>query len=163
MRLTISALCLALAAGPGLAQSSGKPSQGGSPTPSPMQQGGIMFGDDSGAYPRDGECDDRRFTGPAMAQGLGWAETGRDATDCQAAVNAGMARLWNYQEALAATNCQAIDFGDDSGQYPDDGECDDMRFEGLGTAAFMFTDDVRRDATDCSRLCTLGMIGLRDY
>ena len=51
--------------------------------------GNRNFGDDSGAYPNDGECDDGRFTG----QGMGAAsEVGKDASDCRRLLNAGRIR-----------------------------------------------------------------------
>mgnify|MGYP006995563445 CR=1 FL=1 len=65
--------------------------------------------------------------------------------------------------SLAATQCQAIDFGDDSGEYPQDGECDDRRLEGLAVAHVLLPDCARKDASDCSALCAYGVIGLREY
>jgi hypothetical protein len=138
----------------------------GGKTPAPAVStvaGGLLFGDDSGRYPRDGECDDRRFVGQGMAVILSWTETGRDATDCQALYNAGSIRLWVMAEALSATQCAAIDFGNDSGEFPNDGECDDMRFEGPGSSSVIGGDFLFADATDCSQLCTFGVVALRDY
>ncbi|MCC6304975.1 MAG: hypothetical protein IT545_07240 [Rhodobacteraceae bacterium] len=123
----------------------------------------VDFGDDAGAYTNDGECDDRRFFGPGMATGLGWKEAGHDATDCRRLHDEGRVRLWIFEEARAATTCPAIDFGSDEGEYASDGECDDLRFEGMGMAAGLGTDNVGKDATDCQRLCGWGMIFLRDY
>lgn len=125
--------------------------------------GSILFGDDTGRWPNDGECDDRRFTGQGMAAALAWVETGRDATDCQALYDAGSIRLWLMGEALAATQCAALDFGDDSGEYPMDGECDDMRFEGPGAASIVNPESMFRDSTDCQQLCAFGVVALRDY
>ncbi len=124
---------------------------------------GIRFGDDSSPTSRDGECDDRRFSGPGMAAILSWESMARDATDCAALYRSGDIYLWNEVEAQAATSCQAIDFGDDSGEYPNDYECDDYRFEGRGVAMNLRLDLAGRDASDCSRLCEYGMLGLRDY
>ena len=50
------------------------------------------------------------------------------------------------------------DFGDDSGSYPNDGECDDGRFTGQGMGA---TSQVRRDASDCRTLLNAGRITWR--
>ncbi len=132
-------------------------------TASPSMAQTMNFGDDSGNYVRDGECDDRRFFGTGMATTLDWEDLGRDATDCRAAYERGQIRLWVFADALAATNCEAIDFGDDGGDYPNDGECDDPRFEGMATDAVMSIDDIGGDAADCSRACDLGLLGLRDY
>lgn len=121
------------------------------------------FGDDSGEYANDGECDDRRFFGQGMAQGLSWESVGRDATDCRSLHAQGRVRLWVFEEARAATDCARIDFGADEGEYAGDAECDDFRFEGLGMASGLGPDYVGRDASDCQRLCGYGMIFLRDY
>lgn len=123
----------------------------------------IDFGDDSSEWANDGECDDRRFVGQGMAASFSWANLGRDATDCRMLYDSGSVRLWNMAEAQAATQCTAIDFGDDSGDYANDTECDDIRFEGLGMASGLSETNIRRDATDCRQLCAFGVIGLRDY
>lgn len=124
---------------------------------------GIRFGDDSGPVSNDGECDDRRFAGAGMAQIISWENLGRDASDCVAAYQAGTVYLWVEQEAQLATSCQAIDFGDDSGEYPNDYECDDYRFEGRGVAMNLLFEAAGTDASDCSRLCDYGLASLRDY
>lgn len=123
----------------------------------------IRFGDDSGRWPNDGECDDRRFVGAGMASVLSWSNAGTDATDCRRAFDAGTIRFWDWSHALRATQCSQIDFGNDSGRYPADGECDDMRFEGPGMASAVGAQNMRGDATDCRRYCELGIIALRDY
>jgi hypothetical protein len=74
----------------------------------------IDFGDDSGEFARDGQCDDRRFRGATMANILGITEIGRDATDCQRGYEAGVLELWQPGAAQAATDCAVISFGDDS-------------------------------------------------
>lgn len=123
----------------------------------------VNFGDDSSEWARDGECDDRRFAGPGVAASLSWSNAGRDATDCRAALDGGQARLWDLAEARAALSGAAVDFGSDAGQFAGDGECDDVRFEGLGMAYGVGPELVGQDAGDCSRLRDLGLIGLRDY
>lgn len=129
----------------------------------PAAPAAIEFGDDSGQYPRDGECDDRRFVGEGMATSLGWADVGRDASDCRPLYEAGRIRLWNPMEAQAATQCAAIDFGDDSSEYANDGECDDIRFEGAAAAFALSAENTGKDAADCTRLCAFGAVSLRDY
>ena len=138
------------------------PGKGGGTVPPPVP-GAVNFGDDSNEWANDGECDDRRFVGPGMAAALGWQNTGRDATDCRALLDAGQVRLWVMAEAVAATQCGAIGFGDDSGEFAADGECDDMRFEGPGMASVVNGESVNRDATDCRQHCTYGIVALRDY
>lgn len=125
--------------------------------------GAIDFGDDSGDYAGNGECDDRRFTGPGMAADLTWESVGRDATDCRRLMEQGRVRPWSLEAARAATDCAAIDFGSDSADYANDGECDDPRMEGLGMASVLLGRDAGRDASDCSRLCRFGLIFLRDH
>ena len=129
----------------------------------PVSTATINFGDDSGDWPKDGECDDRRFYGGAMASNLGWEFVGRDATDCKAALGAGTVALWVDAQATAATQCSAIDFGDDTGPFPNDSECDDIRFEGRGTASVMNLENLGKDAADCSAQCSFGIVALRDY
>lgn len=123
----------------------------------------INFGDDKSDYANDGQCDDRRFRGAAIASGLDRDDIGRDATDCKTDYDAGKLTLWNFAAALEATQCDTIDFGSDESDYPADGQCDDFRFEGPGADQVMLTEDIGKDATDCSRLCEFGQIALRDY
>lgn len=123
----------------------------------------IRFGTDSGDYPRDNECDDRRFRGTGMAQNLNWRSVGKDASDCSAAFATGLVALWRPEEARKATVCSAIQWGDDSSDYANDGACDDPRFEGVGAAEILMSDDSGRDASDCRNLCEFGLIYLRNY
>ena len=58
---------------------------------------------------------------------------------------------------------QDINFGNNDGEWASDGECDDRRFEGLAVAHILLPDYVRKDASDGSRLCAFGVIGLREY
>lgn len=122
----------------------------------------INFGDDSGQSPRDGICEDRRFEGAAMALNLGWDNVGRDATDCSNAVDQGTASFWNMQDSIARTDCSAVNFGDNSSQYSNDGACDDPRFEGHGSAELPSDEYLGHDAVDCQRLCDFGLVFYRD-
>jgi hypothetical protein len=149
-----------------LAQGATLPTKGASVPPASMAHivmDGIDFGTDNGEWSKDGECDDRRFTGAGMTDSIGWNYLGADASDCSAAFGAGTVKLWSYVDAMAATQCAAIDFGSDNGAYPGDHECDDLRFEGVGVAANLSIDNIRGDASDCSALCAYGVIALRDY
>jgi len=57
----------------------------------------------------------------------------------------------------------SIDFGDDSGDFADDGECDDPRFRGQGmTATPLMHDDIKRDASDCRAAYRNKQITLQD-
>jgi len=65
--------------------------------------------------------------------------------------------------AIAATPIYAqdssdIDFGDDSGSWTEDGECDDPRFTGEGMASSLNRSDILKDATDCKSLFDEGKI-----
>ena len=116
-------------------------------------QSRIDFGNDTNLYARGGECDDPRFEGERMSTDLLSEDMYTDATDCRALFNQGRIRLrpWiDFYEGLAAQ----IDFGNDTGEFPDDGFCDDPRFEG----EFAFDGDPYRDATDCRALFILGQI-----
>lgn len=54
----------------------------------------FAFGDDAGQYSKDGECDDPRFEGPGMTTtALLNDDVLHDATDCQAAFDAGKLTL----------------------------------------------------------------------
>jgi hypothetical protein len=119
------------------------------------------FGDDSSDYASDGECDDRRFAGPGMAVTLSNVNIGRDAADCRAALDGGRVVVWDFQLARAATDCNAINYGDDSSEWALDGTCDDPRFDGIGAAEDLLDTDMNRDASDCRRLCAFGAIALR--
>lgn len=51
--------------------------------------------------------------------------------------------------APLAAQGDPVDFGDDSNDYANDGDCDDPRFAGPGMDGVMLTDDIGRDASDC--------------
>ncbi|SDG19866.1 hypothetical protein [Pelagibacterium luteolum] len=104
----------------------------------PLPTSDIDFGDDSGSFANDGECDDPRFGGALASHELA------DATDCRTAYDAGdVTYAAPTDDVVAATPAGEIDFGDDSGTFANDGECDDPRFGGA------LTNHERADATDC--------------
>lgn len=123
----------------------------------------VEFGDDASTWANDGDCDDRRFFGPGMAAVLNRTDNYHDATDCRRAYRFGQVTLWRQDAAQAATQCSALDFGDDSSEWAQDGECDDTRFEGPGAAASQNNVDLGRDATDCRAACTEERVFLRNY
>ena len=62
----------------------------------------------------------------------------------------------------APTGQLAIDFGDDNGDWANDNECDDSRFEGAGmTATPLLEEDIGHDATDCRTAYEAGKLTLR--
>ena len=61
----------------------------------------------------------------------------------------------------ARTSASAIDFGDDSSEWANDGECDDPRFVGSNMAEVLLDEDTGKDATDCRAAFEQGLIGLR--
>ena len=121
---------------------------GVSVTPATAETTEIDFGEDSGEFVNDGECDDVRFEGDGATTAGG---PGTDASDCRALHEAGDITLRaSMNEGLALP-----DFGDDSGQYANDGDCDDPRFDGLRTTALGAPS---MDATDCRALWDLGLL-----
>ncbi|MEL6684703.1 MAG: hypothetical protein AAFN63_09090 [Pseudomonadota bacterium] len=116
----------------------------------------INFGDDSSQWANDGECDDGRFTGPGLTSTpLLEEDVLADATDCRTAFEAGRLTL----AGVAADG--TIDFGNDSGEWANDGECDDMRFAGPGmTTTPLLQDDIMRDASDCRDAYSAGRLKL---
>jgi hypothetical protein len=53
------------------------------------------------------------------------------------------------------------DFGDDTSQWANDGECDDPRFEGAGAAETLLEEDRGHDAADCRMLFNAGRVVVR--
>ncbi len=134
--------------------------------PAPASAQAIDFGDDAGRFSKDGECDDMRFSGPGMTDTLLIdADIRHDATDCRVAYEQG--RL-TYQggrrgsrSPAPASNSRII-WGDDSGKYARDGECDDKRFSGEGmTDTPLLDSDIKHDATDCRVAFEQGRLQLR--
>ncbi|MBR9834707.1 MAG: YbjN domain-containing protein [Alphaproteobacteria bacterium] len=98
--------------------------------------GNIDFGDDTGSDANDGVCDDGRFHPDGDDYNYTRRHVLRDATDCREAVQSGLKSL-------------TLDFGDDSGDYTFDGECDDNRFTGAGRSILTTDSQVKKDASDC--------------
>lgn len=116
----------------------------------------INFGNDSGEWANDNECDDPRFAGPGMTTTtLLSDDILADASDCRNAYKKGRLVL------RGVTADGTIDFGDDSGEWANDRECDDMRFAGPGmTSTPLLFDDIMADATDCRRAFEAGRLTL---
>jgi hypothetical protein len=129
------------------------------------------FGDDSGNYSKDGECDDMRFAGPGMTSTpLLDEDIKHDASDCRSAFNQGRLTFKgdNVSEATLASSADAdqisrIQWGDDNGDFANDGECDDKRFEGAGmTSTPLLDSDIKHDASDCRTAFQQGRLALAD-
>ena len=63
----------------------------------------------------------------------------------------------------ALAQAQSIEFGDDSSEWSNDGECDDRRFRGAGMASGLDRDDVGKDATDCKKGLDFGQLKVWDF
>lgn len=123
---------------------------------------GIDFGDNSGPFTNDGECDDSRFEGPGTPGFTIEEAEFVDAADCS---NLYLEGLLTYVDPDSASpsmvvNSAGINFGDNSSMFADDGECDDPRFDGPGAAATTFEDNEMRDANDCRNMFESGQISL---
>ncbi len=113
----------------------------------------VYFGDNSSEWANDGECDDPRFAGPGMAEILLDEDLFADANDCR--------RLYQEGRIRLATGGNSIDYGDNSSEWANDGECDDPRFEGPGMHGILLDEDMFADANDCRELHRAGRIRLR--
>lgn len=122
----------------------------------PVWAQSVDFGDDAGQWSNDGECDDPRFHGAGMASPpLLDDDIMHDATDCRTAFEAGRIAM------ATASVSDGIDFGDDSSQWSNDGECDDKRFQGPGmTSTPLLDEDIMHDATDCRSAYEAGNLTL---
>jgi hypothetical protein len=131
-------------------------------TPPASTEADIDFGDDSSEWANDGECDDPRFSGEGTADELVDADLMKDATDCQAALEAGTVEF-NEQAPTdtpvadtPVTATAEVEYGDDSSEWANDGECDDPRFTGEGVAEEVLPADQGHDATDCKAAVEAG-------
>jgi len=130
------------------------------PQPAIAQE--IDFGDDASEFARDGECDDKRFIGSGMTDTpLLDSDVRHDATDCRIAYEQGRISLRGETSSEGRDSSNII-WGDDSGTWANDGECDDMRFTGPGmTTTPLLEADVKTDATDCRTAYEAGNLELR--
>ena len=120
------------------------------------------FGDDSSEWARDGECDDMRFIGAGMAAVLNDEDRGHDATDCRVAFAQTRVTMRSEELQQRVVDARRIAWGDDEGAFANDGECDDMRFEGEAmTTTVLRVEDVQHDAGDCRTAYQDGRITLK--
>lgn len=116
------------------------------------------FGNNSGVLSYNGYCNDLRFEGPGMANSLLRKDVARDAFDC---ARAHLEKRIKWVEWAKIPDNSPIEFGENSGAFPYDGECDDPRFEGLGMADSLSWGNVAKDASDCARAHLEERISLR--
>ncbi|MDN3645738.1 hypothetical protein QWY75_05910 [Pontixanthobacter aestiaquae] len=115
--------------------------------PHPVIAQDIDFGDDTGRYANDGECDDSRFSGSGMTSTvLLESDVATDASDCRAAYERGDLA---FLPGIPRLPAEEINWGDDSGEWANDSECDDFRFVGPAMAEALLIDGVGKDASDC--------------
>lgn len=108
----------------------------------------IIYGDDAGNYALDDACDDARFHVDGDDYSYKREHVMHDATDCRNDVEAG-------------TVSMILDFGDNLGEYADDGTCDDVRFEGEGRSILVTDSHIKKDAADCIAAYQAGTISVR--
>ncbi|ODT68299.1 MAG: hypothetical protein ABS75_20920 [Pelagibacterium sp. SCN 63-23] len=116
----------------------------------------IDFGDDSGSWPNDGDCDDPDFVGPGAISGSAESDRLGDASDCRAAFLAGTVSLKSGSNFGGP-----FDYGSDDSEWANDGQCDDWRFTGPGMAKKLSADDTMADASDCRALEQAGEISIK--
>lgn len=119
---------------------------------------GRGLGDDGVLNANNGVCNDERFVPNehgVMVVIDGMVE--EDRTDCQSLLRQGRIR-WRGDPRPKKS---PIEYGDDSGSDPYDGQCDDGRF--MGPVGLMGADprQYRKDASDCRLLYGRGDILLR--
>ena len=121
------------------------------------EDGPIDFGvDDLNFGNFDGECDDPRFVGDGMSEPTWTSLAGGDASDCRTLFEAGTIRPREPGDTAG------LDFGDDSGEWANDGECDDPSFHGPGTSGVYSEEHLLADASDCRDAFAAGTIRLWD-
>lgn len=84
------------------------------------------------------------------------ALAGRDASDCRELHAAGTIR------SRQAGETAGLNFGDDTGEWFRDGECDDSSFEAPGMSATDSQDHLRSDASGCRDAFAAVTVRLRD-
>ncbi|MEO1405912.1 MAG: hypothetical protein AAFV54_05410, partial [Pseudomonadota bacterium] len=122
----------------------------------------IDFGDDTGTWSNDGECDDPRFEGEGMAASTNREDRMHDATDCRTLMESGQITFSATQYDPELTVFNDIELGDDTGRYPNDGICDDPRFTGEGMSQSPDHPEILKDKSDCSYGLQLGELALAD-
>ena len=120
----------------------------------------IAFGDDNGMWANDGTCDDPRFEGEGRSGATLRDQVLRDMTDCIEAYEDALRRGNEFRLTVPDESESEIEFGDNTGSWSFDGECDDPRFDGDGMSEFPNRSHLRRDAVDCYRAYEAGDVVL---
>ena len=138
-----------------------------SPAATTNMSGSVDFGDDASKFSKDGECDDKRFSGPGMTDTpLLDSDVSHDASDCRTAydqhrLTMATATPTSSVSGYADSGINHIMWGDDGSKFSKDGECDDKRFSGAGmTDTPLLDSDVKHDATDCRAAFSQGRLQL---
>ncbi|MEO0815998.1 MAG: hypothetical protein AAFX86_01700 [Pseudomonadota bacterium] len=120
----------------------------------------IDFGNNSSAWANDGECDDPRFEGQGVADITEDTDKFRDAADCEALFDKGVIQLISGADLTPPPlRIDGIQFGGDTSDWANDGECDDPRFSGEGMAPPpLEIDDAYADRSDCLSLWQKGTL-----
>ena len=92
-------------------------------------------------------------------------DIGHDAGDCRIAFDQKRITLKGVDNSRDTTTgidvpIASINFGNDEGDWPNDGECDDVRFVGKGMSDSLVTDWIGRDVSDCRSAFEAGTIQL---
>ncbi|WP_192036240.1 hypothetical protein [Halomonas sp. YLGW01] len=119
----------------------------------------IEWGDNTSQWANDGECDDPRFTGPGVHSLNLDEDRYHDAADCRRLYEQGQITRASGGEMVSSAN--DIQWGDNTSQWANDGECDDPRFAGPGVNGNNLAEDRYHDAADCQRLYEQGQIYLQ--
>jgi len=85
-----------------------------------------------------------------------------DATDCRNLMEAGRVTFSATQFDPTLTSFGGVELGDDSGRWPDDGQCDDPRFIGEGMSPSPDHPEIEKDRSDCSYGFQVGELTLAD-
>jgi hypothetical protein len=135
-----------------------------------LAQGYVDFGTNTSRWAFDKECDDPRFAGPGVANVLAPEDYMADAADCEAGFRLGS--VWLQDGSLpsklpmapqpAAPESGYIEFGTNMSRWAFDGECDDPRFAGPGTADVLVPEDYMADAADCAAAFQMGSAWLQE-
>ncbi|MGB8714180.1 MAG: hypothetical protein WCD50_13785 [Onishia taeanensis] len=137
----------------------GMPSDSSSSTTPVNNSGDIEWGDNTSRWANDGECDDPRFAGEGVHSLNVDEDRYHDAVDCQSLYEQG--RITLASESGTVNSSSDIQWGDNTSQWSNDGECDDPRFAGPGVNSNNLAEDRYHDAADCQSLYEQGQIYLQ--
>ena len=133
----LSSFCILISASPAFADKTGTPN--------------IDFGDDTGRFANDSECDDPRFEGPGAAHPSVNRDMFRDASDCRRLFDGGeITLIASAEPQRPPLRVDGIQFGSDTSEWALDDECDDPRFSGSDMAfGTLDPSNAYADRSDC--------------